>query len=102
VPSALWSPGKLPITLKLDLKTNEPEHHRALWALLDYETWLTTVVRTANGRRPAPLDVKPVLVLTGDSDAQAGSFHDDIPVGAKLRLFGAMPIRPAAADPGNR
>jgi hypothetical protein len=49
-----------------------------------------------------PLDVKPVLELTGDSDAQAVSFHDDIPVGAKLLLFGAMPIRPAAADPGNR
>jgi len=91
------------ITLNLDLKTNEPEHHRALWDLLGtYEPWLTTAVRTPDGSRPAPLDVKPVLVLTGESDAQAVSFHDEIPAGARLRLFGAMPIGPAAADAATR
>ena len=71
------------VTLNLDLKTNEPEHHRALWDLLGtYEPWLTTAARTPDGSRPAPLDVKPVLVLTGESDAQAASFHDEIPAGA--------------------
>jgi hypothetical protein len=85
------------ITLNLDLKSNEPVHHQALWTLLgQYEAWLTTAERRADGSRPAPLDVKPVLVLTGDSDAQATSFHDDVPVGARLRLFGAIPFRAAS------
>ncbi len=87
------------ITLNLDLKTNEPEHHAALWTLLgEYESWLTTAERTANPSVVSPLDVRPVLVLTGEADAQAVSFHDNLPVGARLRLFGAMPIRPPAAD----
>jgi hypothetical protein len=91
------------VTLNLDLKTNEPEHHAALWALLgDYETWLTTAERTSAPSVVSPLDVKPVLVLTGESDAQAASFHDNVPVGARLRLFGAMPIRPPSVDEARR
>ncbi|MEZ5317192.1 MAG: CehA/McbA family metallohydrolase [Vicinamibacterales bacterium] len=83
------------VTLNLDLKSNEPEHHRALWDLLGrYESWLTTAVRTADGTRPAPLDVKPVLVLTGEADEQERSFHDQVPVGARLRLFGAVHVSP--------
>lgn len=46
--------------------------------------------------------MKPVLVLTGESDAQAVSFHDEIPAGARLRVFGAMPLGPAAADAATR
>lgn len=87
------------VTLNLDLKSNEPEHHRALWDLLgEYESWLTTAERTADGSSAAPLDVKPVLVLTGESDAQAQAFHDAIPVGGKLRLFGAIALRPPAVE----
>jgi len=87
------------IILNLDLKTNEPEHHRALWELLgEYESWLTTAERTADGGRAAPLDVKPVLVLTGESDAQAEAFHDNVPVGGRLRLFGAIALRPPPID----
>jgi hypothetical protein len=87
------------VTLNLDLKTNEPEHHAALWARLgEYESWLTTAERTADATVPSPLDVKPVLVLTGEAEAQAVSFHDTLPVGRRLRLFGAMPIRPPASD----
>lgn len=81
------------IVLNLDFKSNEPEHHAALWATLgEYEAWLTTAPRVADGAKPAPLDVKPVLVLTGNPDAQEASFHDGVPVGAKLRLFGAIPV----------
>jgi len=90
------------ITLNLDVKTNEPEHYRALWDLLgEYEPWLTTAARTADPSTPAPLDVKPVLVLTGESDAQAAAFHDSVAVGGRLRLFGAMPIR-SDAPAGSR
>jgi hypothetical protein len=86
------------IILNLDLKSNDPEHLRALWTLLgEYEGWLTTAERIRDGSQSAPLDVKPVLVLTGSSDAQAAAFSDAVPIGAKLRLFGAIVLRPPAA-----
>lgn len=86
------------ITLNLDLKTNEPEHHQALWALLgEYESWLTTAPRTADGA-VAPLTVKPVLVLTGSAPAQATSFHDNLNMGDRLRLFGAIQLAQSGAD----
>jgi hypothetical protein len=76
------------IVLNLDFKSNEPEHHQAVWELLgEYEAWLTTA-KNAPGTQPPdlqPLDLKPVLVLTGDSDAQEKAFTQ----GAKLRLFGS-------------
>ncbi len=81
------------IVLNLDLKTNEPEHHAAIWETLGkYEAWLTTAPRVADGTRPSALDVKPVLVLTGSPDAQQAAFHDRVPVGGRLRLFGAIPV----------
>jgi hypothetical protein len=80
------------IVLHLDFKTNEPEHHQAIWSLLGrYESWLTTAGRAANPRDVQPLDVKPVLVLTEQGDGQQKIFHDDVPVGAKLRIFGTVP-----------
>lgn len=80
------------VTLNLDLKTNEPEHHQALWDLLgEYESWLTTAQRTADGS-VAPLTVRPVLVLTGSAAAQATSFHDNVRPGDRLRLFGAIQL----------
>lgn len=79
------------ITLNLDFKTNEPEHHAAVWALLGkYEAWLTTAERTAPGDAPAPLRLGPMLVLTGSNNAQQVSFHDNVAVGQRLRLFGAI------------
>ena len=91
------------IVLNLDLKSNEPEQLQALWTLLgEYEGWLTTAERTADGSRPAPLDVKPVLVLTGSSEAQAAAFSDAVPVGARLRLFGAILLHGPAAQGTDR
>ena len=91
------------VILNLDLKSNEAEHLAALWTLLgEYEGWLTTAERTADGSRPAALDVKPVLVLTGSSEAQAAAFSDALPVGARLRLFGAILLRPPAAPETDR
>jgi len=78
------------ITLNLDFKSNEPEHHAAVWALLGkYERWLTTAERTTTPDVPAPLRVGPMLVLTGSNDAQEMSFNDKVPVGQRLRVFGA-------------
>lgn len=81
------------IVLNLDLKSNEPEHHAAIWETLGrYASWLTTAERVADATRPMPLDVKPVLVLTGSAAEQQVAFHDRVPVGERLRLFGAIPV----------
>jgi len=78
------------ITLNLDFKTEEPEHLRAVFALLkEYQEWLTTAPRTSENATPQPLDVRPILVLTGESDAQEKVFYDEVPVGGKLLVFGA-------------
>ena len=79
------------ITLNLDFKTNEPEHHAFVLALLQkYQGWLTTAVRTPTPGVPSPLIVGPMLVLTGSNDQQQVDFHDQVPVGQKLLLFGAI------------
>jgi hypothetical protein len=78
------------ITLNLDFKTDELEHPAAVWDVLgDYESWLTTAERTTHADNIAPLDVRPILVLTGVADAQQVSFHDRVPLGGRLRVFGA-------------
>ena len=67
-----------------------PEHLAAIWALLnEYKTWLTTAPRTADIADVQPLTPGPVLVLTGDSDAQRKAFYDAVPVGQPLLVFGA-------------
>jgi hypothetical protein len=86
-PSADWPI----ITLNLDFKTNEPEHHAAVWALLGkYEGWLTTAPRVSDAATVAPLQVGPLLVLTGSLDIQQVTFHDAVPLGGRLRVFGAV------------
>ena len=78
------------ITLNLDFKTEEPEHLQAVLALLrQHKDWLTSAPKTSGGSTLAPLDVRPILVLTGESDAQQKVFYDDLPDGAKLLVFGA-------------
>ena len=79
------------ITLNLDFKTEEPEHLQAVWALLTkYQDWLTTTPKTSDPNTVQPLTVRPVLVLTGESDAQQKVFLDDLPVGDRLLVFGAV------------
>ncbi|HWB14771.1 MAG TPA: hypothetical protein VG538_00085 [Vicinamibacterales bacterium] len=77
--------------LHFDFKTNEPEHHKFVLALLrKYEAWLTTAPRTATPDVPAPFTVGPVLVLTENNEQQQVDFHDNVPVGEKLLLFGSI------------
>jgi hypothetical protein len=58
------------ITLNLDLKSEEPEHLAAIWQTLEsHRRWLSSAPRTADGSK-AELTVRPILVLTGSSDAQ--------------------------------
>jgi hypothetical protein len=87
------------ITLNLDFKTEQPEHLAAIWQLLgEYEPWLSSAERGQDPTSIAQLDVKPILILTGESDAQEQAFHDGVAVGGRLRLFGA--VRVHRGDPG--
>lgn len=84
------------IVLHLDFKTNEPDHHAAVWALLGrYERYLTTAPR-GQGDDVQALTRGPLLVLTEQGDGQEQAFYARLPVGARLRLFGTVP---AALDP---
>jgi hypothetical protein len=79
------------ITLNLDFKSEEPEHLEFVWKLLgEYESWLCTASRTADAEKARALELRPVLVLTGSSNAQQQVFHDAVRVGSRLRLFGAV------------
>lgn len=79
------------ITLNLDFKDDNPEHLRAVWTLLlKYQNWLTTALKTADPSKLEPLTVRPILVLTGEPDAQQAVFYDRIPIGDKILLFGAV------------
>jgi hypothetical protein len=79
------------ITLNLDFKDNKPEHLAAVLALLrKYQGWLTTASKGVDISAVHPLDVKPILVLTGEPDAQQTVFYDQLAVGERVLLFGAI------------
>ena len=79
------------ITLNLDFKDNKPEHLAAVLELLrKYQAWLTTAPKGADIHEVQPLDVKPILVLTGEPDAQQTVFYDQLAVGDRVLLFGAI------------
>jgi hypothetical protein len=88
------------IVLNLDLKSNEPEHHAAIWKTLgEYEAWLTTAPKSDDPGNPdkvMPLDVKPVLVLNGSNNTQETDFSIAQPAGSRLRTFGAVEVQPPA------
>lgn len=80
------------LILHLDFKSNEPQHHRAVWDLLGrYERYLTTAPKTADPGRVEPLRPGPLLVLTESGEGQEDAFFARQPVGATLRLFGTVP-----------
>lgn len=78
------------IVVHFDVKDNRPELHAAVWEILGrYESWITTAPKAANPNELQPLDVKPLLVLTEDNDAQEEAFFHRVPIGGRLRLFGS-------------
>lgn len=82
------------VVLHLDFKTNEPDHHAAVWTLLGrYERYLTTALRGRDTGVQA-LTRGPLLVLTEQGLGQEQVFHDAVPVGDRLRLFGTVPNPP--------
>ena len=79
------------ITLNLDFKDNKPEHLAAVLALLrKYQDWLTTAPKGTDINSVEPLDIKPILVLTGEPDAQQTVFYDQLKPTDRVLLFGAI------------
>lgn len=86
------------ITLNLDFKDNKPEHISAVLALLrKYQAWITSAPKGDSIDVVEPLDVKPILVLTGESDAQQAVFYDQLRSQDRVLAFGA--IHTASKDP---
>ncbi|MCU1295246.1 MAG: hypothetical protein JWP08_4096 [Bryobacterales bacterium] len=88
------------IVLHFDFKDQQPALLHAVWNLLgEYETWITTAPKTADPHELTAFDRKPILVLTEDPDAQEKVFFNEVPVGARLRLFGSAHTKtPATHD----
>jgi hypothetical protein len=92
------------IIVHFDVKDNQPALLHAVWELLgEYQSWVTTAPRGASDSVLQPFDVKPLLVLTEDNDAQERVFFHDVPASGRLRLFGsAHTTRAEAKTPEER
>jgi len=92
------------IVLHFDFKDNQQALLTAVWRLLsEYEPWITIAVKGSDAHTVAPLDIKPLLVITEDSDAQQEVFFDTVPVGSHLRVFGSAHTNlPAARTEAER
>ena len=78
------------IYLHFDFKSVEPALLEAVWNLLgEYPDWITTAPKLADPHVLAPLDVKPIMVLTEEANEQEEVFFNRVPAGGKLRLFGS-------------
>lgn len=89
------------IYLHFDFKSVDPALLNAVWELLgEYQDWITTAPKLADANVLAPLDVKPMMVLTEEANEQEDFFFRRIPVGGKLRLFGsAVTVRQQKGQP---
>ena len=91
------------IILHFDFKSTQAPLLHAVWNLLgEYESWITTAGKTSDPNQLSPLEAKPILVITEDSDEQEEVFFRQIPVGAKLRLFGSAHTREVETGPRER
>ena len=95
---AVGAKDKWPLfVLHLDFKTNEREHHRAVWDLLvSHQSWLTTAPIEAtgvSGFKPGPL-----LVLTENGTDQEKDFSEFAAAAGSYLLFGTIPAPALPAD----
>jgi len=78
------------IYLHFDFKSVTPPLLEAVWNLLgEYPDWITTAPKLADPHVLAPLDVKPIMVLTEEASEQEEYFFNRLAIGDKLRLFGS-------------
>lgn len=91
------------IILHFDFQSTEAPLLHAVWNLLgEYESWITTAVKTTDPNQLSPLEAKPILVITEDSDEQEEVFFRQVPAGAKLRVFGSAHTREVESGPMKR
>jgi len=80
------------IVLHLDFKTNEREHHRAVWDLLTkHRSWLTTAAVSTDPTRVNPFIPGPLLVLTENGENQERDFSEWAAAAGTHLLFGSIP-----------
>ena len=78
------------IVMHFDFKDDQAPLLHAVWDLLgEYQSWISTAPKTADPHVLAPIEPRPLLVLTEESDAQEEVFYSALPVGTRLRLFGS-------------
>lgn len=78
------------VIVHFDFKDNQLPLLRAVWELLgQYENWITTAEKTADAAKITSWNIKPLLVMTEDPDAQEQVFSSEVPVGGRLRIFGS-------------
>ena len=80
------------VVLHLDFKSNEREHHRAVWDLLRrHQAWLTTAKATSDPMTISPLAPGPLMVLTENGANQEKDFLEWSSAAGSLLLFGSIP-----------
>jgi hypothetical protein len=83
------------IVLHFDFKDNQTALLQSVWQVLgQHEDWISTAVKTSDPNKLSPIDRKPILVVTEEANEQQKVFYDDLPVGARLRLFGSAHTHP--------
>jgi hypothetical protein len=85
------------IVMHFDFKDNPPVLLHAVWEVLgEYKDWISTAPKTGDPHQLAPLKLRPLLVLTEDSDDQEKVFFDDVAPGEQLRVFGSAHTVPVS------
>jgi hypothetical protein len=88
------------IVVHFDFKDNQPALLNAVWRLLgEYRDWITTAEKTAAAGRLSPFDLKPLLVLTENADAQEEVFFGKLAPGERMRIFGSANTRAIPSEP---
>ncbi len=79
------------ITLNLnDIRGGVPEMFAEVWAITgEYVSWLCTAIKGPSPDVQSPIDLKPILILAGGGALETQYFHDQIPEGGALRIFGS-------------
>jgi hypothetical protein len=89
------------IRLYLDIKNDPPEHLEYVLSVLhEYQSWLTTAVKTKDAAKQSPLDLKPLMVMLEDkdNDIKEDYFYNRVPDGGKLVAFGTAKLARPAGD----
>jgi hypothetical protein len=93
------------VVLHLDFKSNEREHHRAVWNLLkQHRSWLTTAAVGPDPARVNAVTRGPLLVLTENGEGQERDFTEWAAAEGVQLLFGSIPapVLRQSDDPGER